>query len=382
MFRETLLIAAASLIAGAAAAQEKTLTGAAPVVVAHRGASGYLPDHTIEAYTRAIEMGADFIEPDVVSTKDGILIARHEPMLSETTDVADRPEFASYRRTRNVDGVPITDWFACDFTLDEIKTLRARQPLAERDQQHNDRFGIPTLHAIIDLAMRESARTGRTIGIAPETKHPTFHSALGVPLEDRLLEQLEVAGWTEKTSPVVIQSFEVGNLKYLRQRTQVRLAQLIDGGAVDMAGKVGGEGLKARPYDFTVVGDARTNHDMLTPDGLDEIRTYADIVAPWKPYLVETKQVDADGDGKPDDLNGDGTIDEQDRELVGPTGVVADAHKAGLQVFTWTMRSEPRRLLATYKGDPAAEYRVFYDMGVDGVFSDFPDHAVAARTGR
>ena len=149
-----------------------------------------------------------------------------------------------------------------------------------------------------------------------------------------------------------------------------------------VSGLVGGDGLKARPYDFTVTGDTRTNQDLLTPQGLAEIRTYADIVSPWKPYLVVTKQADENGDGKPDDLNADGKIDERDRTLVGPTDVIRDAHKAGLQVFTWTMRSEPRRLLANYKGDPAAEYRAFFGFGLDGVFSDFTDHAVAARQSR
>lgn len=381
----TLLLSASLLVtsATAAMAQEKTLTGEPPVVVAHRGASGYMPDHTIEGYTRAIELGADFIEPDLVSTKDGVLIARHEPMLSGTTDVASRPEFASYKRTRMVDGVAVADWFACDFTLTEIKTLRARQPLSEeRDTSFDGKFQIPTFQEIIDLAKVRSASTGRTIGVAPETKHPLFHSAMGLALEDRLVELLKAAGWTEPTSPVVIQSFEVANLKYLNQRIDVRLAQLIDGGDVGMDGMVGGEGLKSRPYDFTVIGDTRTNHDLLTPEGLAEIRTYADIVAPWKPYLVIAKQLDENGDGKPDNLNGDGKIDERDRVFVGPTNVIRDAHTAGLQVFTWTMRSEPRRLLATYKGDPAAEYRAFFDLGLDGVFSDFTDHAVAARQSR
>ncbi|MDX6807023.1 glycerophosphodiester phosphodiesterase [Terrihabitans rhizophilus] len=381
----TLLLLSASLIAtsaGTAAAQWKTLNGERPVIVAHRGASGYMPDHTLEAYKRAVDMGADFIEPDLVSTKDGELVARHEPMLSGTTDVADRPEFASYKRTRNIDGAPVTDWFACDFTLAEIRTLRARQPLPERDPQFDGKFTIPTLQEVIDLAKAESTRTGRTIGIAPETKHPIFHSAMGVPLEDRLIGVLTAAGWTGADAPVVIQSFEVANLKYLNSRIDVRLAQLIDGGDVDMEGRVGGEGLKARPYDFTVTGDPRTNHDLLTPEGLAEIRTYAEIVSPWKPYLVIAKQVDENGDGKPDDLNGDGKMDERDRVLVGPTEVIQNAHKAGLQVYTWTMRSEPRRLLSTYKGDPAAEYRAFFDLGLDGVFSDHTDHAVAARDKR
>ena len=374
----TALLAGTCLVSPALA-QDKTLDGKPPLVIAHRGASGYLPDHTLEAYRRAIELGADFIEPDLVSTRDGVLVARHEPMLGGTTDVAERPEFADRKRTLNVDGVATEDWFAGDFTLAEIKTLRARQPLEERDQSFNGKFEIPTLQEVIDLAKSESARTGRTIGIAPETKHPTFHAALGLPIEDRLLETLEAAGWAEKTSPVVIQSFETANLKYLRTRTKARLAQLVDGDTIDASGRNSGEPPYVKPYDFVVTGDPRTNNDLLTAEGLKEVATYADIISPWKPYLIPTLAVDADGDGKPDDVNADGQIDERDRVVGTPTDVVKNAHAAGLQVFTWTFRSEPRRLASTYKDDPAAEYRAFFDIGVDGVFSDFTDHAVAAR---
>jgi glycerophosphoryl diester phosphodiesterase len=172
------------------------------VVVGHRGASGYLPEHTLEAYRLAIELGADFIEPDLVATKDGVLIARHEPMLSGTTDiVGERPEFAARKTARRVDGVETSDWFAADFTLAEIKQLRARQAMAERDQSHNGKYQIPTLQEVIDLAKAESARTGRTIGIYPETKHSLFHAALGLPLEDRLVDILHNAGWREKSAP-------------------------------------------------------------------------------------------------------------------------------------------------------------------------------------
>ena len=368
-----------SLAAGSSVAQEKTLTGERTLVIAHRGASGYLPEHTLEAYAMAIGMGADFIEPDLVVTKDGILIARHEPMLSGTTDVANRPEFASRKATRKVDGVETTDWFAGDFTLAEIKQLRAKQAMADRDQSKNGQFQIPTLQEVVDLAKKEAAARGRVIGIAPETKHSTFHAAIGLPIEDRLVALLKEAGWTDASAPVVIQSFEVANLKYLNTRIDVKLAQLLDAEDVDKDGNIVLSAPYAQPYDFVVVGDKRTYKDLLSKEGLAEVRSYADILAPWKPYILPTKQVDGNGDGKPDDLNGDGKTDEQDRVLATPTSVVKDAHAAGLQVFTWTFRNEPKRLASSFKGDPSAEYKAFYALGVDGLFSDFPDTAVKAR---
>ena len=368
-----------SLAAGSSVAQEKTLTGEPTLVVAHRGASGYLPEHTLEAYAMAIGMGADFIEPDLVVTKDGILIARHEPMLSGTTDVANRPEFASRKTTRKVDGVETTDWFAGDFTLAEIKQLRAKQAMADRDQSKNGQFQIPTLQEVVDLAKKEAAARGRVIGIAPETKHPTFHAAIGLPIEDRLVALLKEAGWADASAPVVIQSFEVANLKYLNTRIDVKLAQLLDAEDVDKDGNIVLSAPYAQPYDFVVVGDKRTYKDLLSKEGLAEVRSYADILAPWKPYILPTKQVDGNGDGKPDDLNGDGKTDEQDRVLATPTSVMKDAHAAGLQVFTWTFRNEPKRLASSFKGDPSAEYKAFYALGVDGLFSDFPDTAVKER---
>jgi glycerophosphoryl diester phosphodiesterase len=374
----TLAVSLPALIAPAMA-QEKTLTGERTIVVAHRGASGYLPEHTLEAYAMAIEMGADYIEPDLVVTKDGVLIARHEPMLSGTTNVADLPQFASRKTTRKVDGVDTTDWFAGDFTLAEIKQLRAKQAMSDRDQSKNGQYQVPTLQEVIDLAKKEAGTRGRVIGIAPETKHSTFHAALGLPIEDRLVNVLKEAGWSEASSPVVIQSFEVANLKYLNTRINVRLAQLLDAEDVDKDGNIVLAAPYAQPYDFVVVGDKRTYKDLLTKEGLAEVKTYADILAPWKPYILPTKQVDQNGDGKPDDLNGDGKTDEQDRILAPASTVVKDAHAAGLQVFTWTFRNEPKRLASSFKGDPAAEYKAFYALGVDGLFSDFPDTAVKAH---
>lgn len=361
-----------------AASRYPTLTGDAPLVIGHRGASGYLPEHTLESYRRAIALGADFIEPDLVATKDGHLIARHEPNISATTDVKDRPEFASRKRTMVVDGFEEEGWFASDFTLAEIKTLRAIQPLGERDQSHNGRYEIPTLDEVLALARSESQRTGRTIGVYPETKHPTYHQRLGLALEDRLLEALARYGYKDKTAPVIVQSFEVANLKYLRSKTQVRLVQLIDGYDLNPDGSVDQSLPWGQPYDLTAAGDKRTYIDLLTPAGLQEIATYADGIGPWKPYLIPSRQT-LDAAGKPVDLNRDGRIDERDRTLMPATAVVANAHKAGLMVHPYTFRSEARRLAANFQGDPKAEYRAFYELGVDGVFSDFPDHAVAAR---
>ncbi len=360
-------------------AQDRTLDGERPLVIGHRGAAGHMPEHTIEGYRLAIDMGADFIEPDLVATKDGVLIARHEPMLGGTTDIADRPEFAARKATRKVDGIDTTDWFAGDLTLAEIKTLRAKQAMADRDQTMNGKFTIPTLAEIIALAKAESQRVGRVIGIYPETKHPTYHAAIGLPLEDRLLAALREAGWTERRSPVIVQSFEVANLKYLRTRTNVRLVQLVDADDVAPDGTILLAAPYAQPYDFVVAGDARTFKDLVTRAGLQEIKSYADGIGPWKPYILPTRQIDRDGNGRPDDLNGDEKLDERDRIAMPATGLVREAHEVGLFVHTWTFRSEPHRLAADFKGQPAAEYAAFFALGIDGLFSDFPDEAVAAR---
>ncbi|GAA4428995.1 glycerophosphodiester phosphodiesterase [Acidovorax lacteus] len=356
-----------------------TLNGDTPLVIGHRGASGYLPEHTLEAYRRAIEMGADFIEPDLVATKDGVLVARHEPNITSTTDVAQRPEFAARKTKKVVDGVTEEGWFASDFTLAELKTLRAVQPMAERDQSFNGRFQVPTLEEVIELARTEGAKVGRTVGVYPETKHPTYHAGLGLALEDRLLAVLAKYGYTSKSSPVIVQSFEVANLKYLRTKTQIRLVQLVDADDVKADGSMSLVAPYDKPYDFAVAGDPRTFASLLTPAGLREVKTYADGIGPWKPYLISSKQVDANNDGKPDDLNGDGRIDDRDRVMLPPTDVVKNAHAAGLFVHAYTFRNEARRLASDFKGSPAAEYKLFYELGVDGVFSDFPDTAKAAR---
>ena len=365
------------LLSGACGDGDEKLPGL--LVIGHRGASGYLPEHTLEAYTRAIEMGADFIEPDVVSTQDGVLIARHEPNLIATTDVADRPEFASRKKTIKLDGVDDTGFYASDFTLAEIKTLRAKQAFAERDQSHNGKYQIPTLDEVIALAQAQAKQRGRTIGVYPETKHSTWHVQQGLPLEDKLLAALDKAGWNEASAPVFIQSFEQANLKALRARTKVRLVQLVDADDVDpKTGEIKFAAPYDRPYDWTVAGRAGLYKDLLTPAGLDEVKSYADGIGPWKRYLVTVK-ARLDANGNPMDVNGDSAVNEADFDAVANDALVKEAKSRGLLVHTWTFRSEPRRLTATYAGDPLKEYQQFFELGVDGVFSDFPDTAVAAR---
>lgn len=350
-----------------------------PLVIGHRGASGYLPEHTLESYTRAVELGADFIEPDLVATKDGVLIARHEPQIGATTDVADRPEFAARRRAGVVDGVTIEDWFASDFTLAEIKTLFAKQQFPERDQTQNGKYRIPTFAEVVALAQERSRALGRTIGVYPETKHPTYHADLGLPLEDRLLAVLDDAGWNRADAPVYIQSFETANLKALRPKTKVRLVQLVDGDGVDLkTGAITFAPPFDRPYDWTRAGRAGTFGDLLTPAGLDEVRTYADGVGPWKRYLVTVKATYDAGD-QVVDVNGDGARNDADYTAVADDTIVRNAHARGLKVHTWTFRNESFRLAGSYANDPAKEYRQFFEIGVDGVFSDFPDTAFAAR---
>ncbi len=354
-------------------------TDAQPLVTGHRGASGYRPEHTIEAYTLAIDQGADLIEPDLVATKDGVLIARHEPMLSGTTDVASRPEFASRKSTKNVDGVPTTDFFASDFTLAEIKTLRAVQSFAERDQRYNGQFQIPTFDEVLALAQTKGREKGRTIGVYPETKHPTFHQDLNLALEDRLLAALTKVGWNNAEAPVFIQSFEQANLKSLRTKTKVRLIQLVDADDVNVAtGAITFAAPYDRPYDWTRAGRTGTFGDLLTPTGLDEIKTYADGVAPWKRYIVTVKAT-LDAQGKPRDMNGDGVVNDADFTAVPNTTLSTEVKKRGLLLHTWTFRNEPRRLALTYANDPAKELAQFFQLGVNGLFSDFPDTAVTAR---
>jgi glycerophosphoryl diester phosphodiesterase len=358
---------------------------ALPLVIGHRGAPGYLPDHTLEGYKRAIELGADYIEPDLVSTKDGVLIARHEPNITGTTNVKLHPEFANRRRTGvNVDGGLEDGWFASDFTLEEIKTLRAVQPLPDdRPTKFDGKFKIPTFDEVLALAKSEGRRRGRPVGVYPETKHPTYHNLLGLPLERKLVDSLRRAGLNRRSAPVYIQSFEQSNLRQLDHMTPVKLVQLVDAWDVAIDGTLVYEATSLRPYDWTVSGDpaltSRTYGFFATNAGLDEIAEYADVISPWKPYIVPTTGGDTNGDGAADDVTGDGEVDERDRELAPPTSLVRRAHRRGLDVHTWTFRNEAWRLASDYDGDPLAEYKLFFALGVDGVFSDFSDTAVAAR---
>jgi glycerophosphoryl diester phosphodiesterase len=371
------LLAIASL---SASAHDRSRADNAPLIIGHRGgATGYLPDHTLENYALGIAMGADYVEPDLVSTKDGVLIARHEPNLIATTNVASLPQFASRKRTAVIDGAAETGFFASDFTLAEIKTLRAIQPLADRDPSFDGKFEIPTLDEIIAFVKRKSAEEGRRIGIYPETKHPTYHQNLGLPLEDKLLAALTKAGWNHRGAPVIIQSFETANLKYLRSKSSVRLVQLVDANDVNADGSLDFTKPYDKPYDWVVSGRAGLFKDLLTPAGLAEVKTYADGIGPWKLYLISTACKATTAAGSCADSNGDGLVDERDRQLLAPSDIVANAHKLGLMVHPYTFRSEQKRLASDYQGKPVNEYLTFYELGVDGVFADFADAAFAAR---
>lgn len=352
--------------------------GGPPIVIGHRGASGHLPEHTLEAYALAIELGADFVEPDLVATKDGVLIARHEPNLIATTNVKDVPKFAGRKRVAIVDGVAEEGFFASDFTLAEIKELRAVQAVAARDQAFNGALRIPTLREVIALVKRKTLETGRTIGIYPETKHPTFHKALGLPLEDRLLDELTLAGWNHARAPVFIQSFETANLRELRAKTKVRLVQLVDADGLNPDGSLSFAPPYDKPYDWVVSGRQGLFSDLVTPAGLAEVASYADGIGPWKYYLQSTacKLV---VNGACQDANGDGLVNEADRTVLPATPVVANAHAAGLLVHPYTFRSEASRLPLEDLGTPTNEFQRFFALGVDGVFADFPESAVAGR---
>ena len=322
-------------------------TAPRPLIIGHRGASGSRPEHTLESYELAIELGADYIEPDLVSTKDGVLVARHENEISGTTDVADRPEFASREATKVIDGVEVTGWFTEDFTLAELKTLRAKERLPElRDTSFDGQFEIPTLEEVIDLVQEKSTEVGRTIGIYPETKHPTYFDSLGLSLEEPLVDTLEANGYTDKNDPVFIQSFETANLKQLDELTNLPLIQLL--------------GDSGQPYDFTASGDPRTYADLTAPDELTKIAEYADGIGPSKRLIVP-----ADADGR----------------LQPPTSLIDDAHAAGLLVHAYTFRNEDVFLAPDYNGNPELEYEQFFSLGLDGLFTDFPGtgYEVASR---
>ena len=321
---------------------------ARPLVIGHRGASAHRPEHTLAAYELAIEQGADYIEPDIVATKDGVLIARHENEIGGTTNVASLPEFAGRQTTKVIDGVSITGWFTEDFTLAELKTLRAKERIPELrpgNTAYDGMFEVPTLQEVIDLVKQKEAETGRTIGIIPETKHPSYFAGIGLPLEQRLVEVLNSNGYTGADDAAIIQSFEVGNLQFLNGITDIRLVQLYGGG---------------QPYDFVLSGDPRTYADLRTPAGLDFVNDYAQLIGPEKGMII------------PRDANG---------FLLAPTSLVSDAHAAGLLVTPYTFRPENAFLPADFRsgidpaayGDQAGELHAFFKTGIDGFFIDAPD---------
>ena len=343
---------------------------AQPLLIAHRGASGYVPEHTLAAYWLAIEQGADYIEPDLVATRDGVLVARHENAIAilntdgsvreATTDVADRPEFASRKTTKTIDGSALTGWFTEDFTLAELKTLRARERLPAlrvANTRFDGMFEVPTLDEVLDLVAQANERRRqralsqgglsamfklKPIGVYPETKHPTYFDSIGLSLEEPLVAALEKRKWADADDPVFIQSFEVANLKALSRKTSLRLVQLINNGG--------------QPYDFTLAGDKRTYADLVTPKGLKEIATYADGIGANTGLIIP---------------------------LVGgvlgtPTSLIQDAHAAGLIVHAWTFRAENQFLPNEFDssanpgdlGDLAGQIHAFLKLGLDGFFTD------------
>ena len=328
----------------------RPLDGEPPLVIAHRGASGYRPEHTLASYALAIEQGADFIEPDLVATQDGHLVARHEPLLDATTDVAARPELADRKTTRTMDGKPVTGFFASDFTLCEMKTLRAMQPNPARSKEYDGKYEIPTFEEILDLVETESVKRGRSIGIYPETKHPAFHLALGLPLEERLLEALRRRGLYRADAPIFIQSFESDSLQYLRAQTKVPLVQLLDDDALEFDSA----GVQVVSVKIARFSDPRGG---TPPQSFEDIAKYANAIGPWKRQILRDVQSDT----------------------LLQTTVIEQGHAAGLRVHTYTFRNELETLAPQYRDDPRLEYFQFFDLGVDGVFSDFPDTALAAR---
>lgn len=310
-----------------------------PLVIGHRGACGYRPEHTLASYELAIKMGADYIEPDLVMTKDGVLMARHENEISGTTDAAQK--FPDRKKTKKIDGNEITGWFIEDFTLKEMKTLRAKERLAFRDHSFDGKYEIPTLKEILKFVKKQK----RPVGVYIETKHPTYFQSINLPLEEALVKELTAQGLNKKGAKVFIQSFELTNLKKLKTLTDLPLIYLLDDPEIV-------------PFDNVVAGDKRTYKDMLTHDSLKEISSTAYGIGPYKRYIVP----------------------EVEKGVAGaPTNLIAEAHSLGLKVHPYTFRSEDQYLLKDYNQDPQREYLQFFELGVDGLFSDFPDQAVRAR---
>jgi glycerophosphoryl diester phosphodiesterase len=337
-----------------------------PIVIGHRGASGYAPEHTLVAYYIAIEQGADYIEPDLVMTKDGVLVARHENEISSTTDVASHPEYADRRTTKTIDGTEVTGWFTEDFTLAELKTLRAKERLPElrpANTRFDGMFAVPTLEDVLALvqgvndqrrqtASDEERRHLTPIGVYPETKHPTYFAGIGLPMEEALVRLLERYGYRGKGAPVFIQSFEVGNLKQLARITDLRLVQLLNE--------------TGKPFDFVMTSDPRTYADLAEPAGLAEVATYASGIGAPKSLLIPQTP---------------------DGALGTPTTLVADAHANGLIVHSFTFRAENYFLPTDFQsstdeaafGDLTGEVQRFLQLGIDGFFTASVAISVGAR---
>jgi glycerophosphoryl diester phosphodiesterase len=334
-----------------------------PIVIGHRGASGYVPEHTLVSYYIAAQQGADYVEPDLVMTSDGVLVARHENEISGTTDVSEHPEFAHRRATKTIDGEPVTGWFSEDFTLAELKTLRAKERLRDirpANARFDGMFEIPTFDEIIGLvhsldlqranAARRAGVAAKPLGIYPETKHPSYFQMRGLPMEKALVQALHANGYSGAKAPIFIQSFEVGNLRALRRLTELPLVQLVDAG---------------RPYDFILANDPRHYADLLTPDGLRELSSFANAIGADKTLIIPR-------------------VNER---LAEPTSLVADAHAAGVAVHGWTFRAENAFLPADFRrgtdpavaGDLLGELRAFLATGMDGFFTDQPDIGARAR---
>jgi glycerophosphoryl diester phosphodiesterase len=314
-----------------------------PWVIAHRGASGYKPEHTLAAYGLAISQGATFIEPDLVPTKDGILVARHENEISGTTNVAE--VFPDRKTTKIIEGDTIEGWFTEDFTLAEIKQLLAKERLPFRSHTSDFKYTIPTLQEIINIVHDYSDLTGIVITIVPEIKHSTYFNQLGFKVEDLLLSVLEENKLLTKDSPVYIQSFEVENLKYLRSKCELPLLQLI-GNPFEV------------PYDLRIKGRNVTFADMLTEEGLKEIATYANMIGPPKELVLFT------------------ATEENNKPY---SELIQNAHAANLKVIVFTLRNEEVFIPAVFNKDPLKEYLYFFNLGIDGLFTDFPDVAIEQR---
>ncbi len=370
----------ATLILSACASEPsitmKTLNGEPPLIIGHRGLPGLYPEEVIAGYRAAIAAGTDALELDLQSSSDGVLFACHNVFLSDTTNVADHPEFASRKKSRQVDGVPTgPDWYISDFSAAELKTLRVKQPMAARSKQYDGRYSMATLQEILDLAKSAMTATAkRRISVYPETKNPLYQRQLGLPLEEKLLAMLTKEGWNTADSPVFVQSFDPASLKLMRKLgLKAKVVQLIDGADIDYkTGSITYDSPdSAKPFSWLQAHDPRTFAAMTTPAGLAEIKSYADGIGPWKFYILPARGEDAAG-------NAVRTLDEASN--MAPSSLISDAHKAGLFVHPYTFRDEAVYLTKTYNGDPKAEYKAYFDLGVDGIFTDFSTTGRVALT--